>query len=195
MTERSVKEYISEISQMIHASAQNYSIWWNLKNKENREKHIETMNMYSSYFLSAINAHFVATIIPIYCLYEDRKDTYNFIRLIDLVRAEGRLTAANEAKLAEYMPKAKSVWEKIKVLRNRAFGHRSKAHKISELFSIARITPNEIRDIIDLSERILNVLSVAHDGSSYAFNLKDASGEDVVAMLENLATFHGRATA
>lgn len=187
---RCPEDEVREISQIIYAASQNFSVWWALKNKDTRHMHIQTMDKYTQYFLTAINAHFVSTIVPIYCLYESKHDTFNLIKLIEAARTEAKLDTEASKRTDELLAKAVVIWKKIGILRNRAFGHRSKADTISELFQKAQVTADEIRDILDMSRRLLNIVAQA-----YSIGVCDSisivkPGDQLLSMLENIRSFH-----
>jgi AbiU2 len=61
--------------------------------------------------------------------------------------------------LDENVRRAEPLWKKVRVLRNRAFGHRSKAHPIEKLFKEANIKisyTDDIKNFLDMSKEILN---------------------------------------
>ncbi len=83
---------------------------------------------------------------------------------------------------------AAPLWEKVKILRNRAFGHRSRAYTTDELFKEARVTPDNLKDLIATSKELLNKLSLAWQCDTYAFNA-DAT-KDTIRLLEDLMLLH-----
>jgi len=180
--------YIKELQQTIVAASLNYDVWRAYKSKETREKFIEVMNRYTLFFQTGINAHFLALIIPLYRFYENKSDTYNICQLLKRIRSGGDLPAETVAALDEIVRRAEPLWKKVRVLRNRAFGHRSKAHAIEELFKEANIKlddTDDLKKLLDMSKEILNKITYAWDKSTHPFDDFNAS-DDVIRMLKDL---------
>lgn len=184
-----IDRYISELRHTITVAGLNYEIWWVYKSKNTRPTYVETMNRYSLFFQTSIHAHFVALLVELYRLYETRDDTFNIPSLLKMLREQGRLPDAT-LKLLEgvYTNEAKSLWVRVNILRNKAFGHRSVAHTVEEVFKEAGITPNELRDLVEVTKKLLNELTHAWDRSVHAFNL--GSREDTLRLLGDLKDFH-----
>jgi hypothetical protein len=137
------------------------------------------------FFGTGINAHFVALVIYLYRFYEKKGDTYNVYRLLEQIRYSGDLSAEAMDALDGIVGRAEPLWKKVNVLRNRVFGHRSKAHTIEELFREAKITPDELKALLDMSKKILNEITYVLDRSTYPFDDFNAS-DDVIRMLTDL---------
>ena len=75
--------------------------------------------------------------------------------------------------LAQIYEKAKPLWRKVHTLRNNAFGHRSKAHTVAEVFAAARVTPDDLKSLV--ARELLNAATLALNGSTHAFNLSSHS--------------------
>lgn len=61
---------------------------------------------------------------------------------------------------------------KVCILRNKAFGHRSRAYSVEECFREAAVSPNELKQLMEATKELLNTLSYAWDRSCHAFNLR-----------------------
>ena len=117
-----VGTYIDELRHAIYTASLNFDVWWVYKNQESREKYVETMNDYLWFFTTGLNAHFVALLIPLYRLYENKADTYNIPKLLDFLNGSSVLPADVLGELNQKKAEALPIWEKVKILRNRAFG-------------------------------------------------------------------------
>lgn len=184
----STKRYIDELRHAVLVASLNYDVWWAFKSKENRDQYLHIMNKYLNFFATGINAHFVALLIPLYRLYENKADTYNIPKLLEYLRQDNHLPPTVIGELDGWKVRADPLWEKVKILRNRAFGHRSRAHTTEELFIEAHVTPDDLKDLIGISKSLLNVLSSALYNDTHAFN-SEASG-DTVRLLEHLKSLH-----
>ena len=163
-------QYIDELRHTVSVASLNYDVWWALKNEANRTQYTETMNRYANFFTTGINAHFVALLIPLYRLYENKADTYNIPKLLDYLKHNGHLSPTIINELDRLKAVSAPLWEKIKILRNRAFGHRSRAHTTSELFKEANVTPDNLKELIAISKKLLNTISDACQNDVHAFN-------------------------
>jgi hypothetical protein len=72
----------------------------------------------------------------------------------------------------------------VSILRNKVFGHRSKARSVSEVFDEAGVTPNELRDLAEVTRTLLNTATLAWKDTAHAFNL--SSRNDALRMLQDL---------
>lgn len=166
----------------------NYEVWWVYKGEDTRPEFTKTMNRYNLFFQTSIHAHFVALLLALYRLYETRDDTYNIPTLLKMLGKTNEIPSETLDELNElYRRAAKPLWVKVSILRNKAFGHRSKAHSVSEVFEEAGVSPNELRDLVEVTKQLLNKLSLAWDNSSHAFNL--GSREATIRMLDDLRKF------
>lgn len=69
------------------------------------------------FFASSIQAHFIAIVVVLYTLYEDRRDTVNVGRLYEAASAELKASVQTDYN------RAKIIWKKIAILRNNHVGH------------------------------------------------------------------------
>lgn len=182
MKQHPYKAHIDELRHTITVAGLNYEIWWTYQSRETRPKYLDVMNRYSLFFQTSLHAHFVALIVCLYKLYEARRDTFNVQLLLRTLRRDGALPANVLRSLDNQVRTMKPLWRKVSVLRNKVFGHSSKAHTAAQAFREAGVTPNELRDLLEGSKRLLNDLTLAVEQSSHAFNLGSR------AVLERLLT-------
>lgn len=83
----------------------------------------------------------------------------------------------------------KPLWIKVSILRSKAFGHRSTAYTVEEVFQEAAVTPDELGDLVAMTKELLNKLMIAWDKSSHAFNASEK--RDLIQMLEDLKKGQG----
>lgn len=184
-----IDRYIGELRHTITVAGLNYEIWWVYKSEDTRLIYDKAMNRYGLFFQTSIHAHFVALLVALYRLYETRDDTFNIPSLLKILKTEARLPDAT-LKLLQgiYKDEARPLWLKVNILRNKAFGHRSVAHTIEEAFQEARITSNELHELVEATKKLLNELTHAWDKSVHAFNL--GSREDTLRLLDDLKGMH-----
>jgi hypothetical protein len=126
----------------------NYEIWWVYKSTDTRPKYDETMMKYPLFFQTGIHAHFVGPLVALYALYEKRADTYNIPAFIKLIMNSGAVSGDALDEVNTIYRRTQPLWKKVSILRNKAFGHRSRAHTVPEVFQEAGVTPNELRDCV-----------------------------------------------
>jgi HEPN superfamily AbiU2-like protein len=182
-------EYISDLQQTVTAAGLNYEIWWTYKSEDTRPKFVDAMNGYSVFFQTSIHAHFVALLVALYRLYETRADTFNIPSLLRLLRSHSTFDRATLDQLDAVYAAAKSLWVKVSILRNKAFGHRSRAHTVAEVFQEAAVSPNELKELIEHTMELLNLLTRAWDRSVHAFNL--GAKDDLVRLLNDISRLRG----
>jgi hypothetical protein len=175
---KSRKELIEQLHDSTLAADLHERIYWVLKNKDDREKYVDTMNSYLGFFASSIQAHFIAVVVILYAIYEDRRDTVNVGRLCEGASAELKALVEPAYK------RAKVIWKKIAILRNNHVGHVSDRLDIDAVFKLADLTYNEIKELIALTKKLVNLFSYAEDRSSYVDSVDSAN--DTYRMLERL---------
>jgi hypothetical protein len=179
-----IELYVGELRHTVTTAWLNYEIWWVYKSSDTRPEFVDTMNKYKMFFHTSIHAHFVALLVALYRLYETRGDTYNLPNFLKLLKDRAAVPEETLKELEKLYAKAKPLWVKVSILRNKAFGHRSKAHSVSEAFDEAGVTPNELRDLAEVTRTLLNTATLAWKDTSHAFNL--TSRDDTLKMLTDL---------
>lgn len=169
-TKAKIQHYVDEIRNTINHACWNYEIWWVYEGK-GREQYLDVMNQYLMFFRESIHAHFVALIIALYRLFEPRKDTCNFPELIKLFEREKIIDTKTRKYIEPDYQKAQCLWKKVAILRNNIYAHRKNKMSYKEIYAKAKITPNQIRDLIALSKKIINTLTMLWNNNTYAFYL------------------------
>jgi hypothetical protein len=108
-----------------------HKIWWIFWNSEDRAEYAEAIDETVLYFRAAISAHFLATIVALYALYERRRDTFN---IPDAIKQAPQIvrTAVQSKRDA-----AKFLWIKISIIRNECLAHVSSNFSTSDVFKKA----------------------------------------------------------
>ena len=172
------KELIKRVHDSVLAAELHYQIYWIYKNRDDRAKYIDTLNRYLAFFAQSIQAHFIALVVVLYATYEDRRDTINLARLYEDSPAELKATVSTD------FTRAKSIWKKIAVLRNNHFGHVTERLEIDAIFETADVRYDEIKELIELSKKLVNRFSYAEDRSSFVDSLD--SEKDTYRLLDKL---------
>ena len=174
-----MKDQIKQVADHITFASMNYRIWRIYSEPGERAKYLGVLQRYNSFFLTTLQAHFVAAIVTLYCLYEIRRESIGLTRLVQEL-SDPKLGS----ELQPVLDEANSIWrEKITILRNDVYAHLSDID-IGAKSSEVRISPNEIERLIKLSKHLVNKLSYSNDRSTFAFNLD--LGNDTYNLLDRL---------
>lgn len=184
-----IDAFVKDIRDAIVAASLNYDIWWVYKSEDSRPKYVSTMNRYTPFFQTSLQAHFLGLLVPLYRIYETRQDTHNIPQLIRRLRAMKALSTAAAMKVDELYGRAKPLWTKVSVLRNDAFGHRSRTRSVADAFQIADMSGNNIKDLILVSQELINTITLDTQGTVHAFNAQASTA--IKALLSDLAKSRG----
>lgn len=176
--------YIDELRHTVTMAGLNYEIWWVYKSEDTRPAYVKAMNRYSLFFQMSSHAHFVALLMELYRLYETRRDTYNIPTFLKKLRKQNLLAADIRFLEEIYEKQAKPLWVKVNILRNKAFGHRSRNHTVEEVFAEAGVKPIELQELVEVTKKLLNTLTLAWNQSTHAFNL--GVRKDTLKLLNDL---------
>lgn len=181
-----IDDYIKDLHHAVTVAGLNYEIWWTYVEKEYRAKYVDAMNRYSLFFQTSIHAHFAAFVIALYCLYETNERTVNVPGLLRIMKDKHPLSLQTEQNVEELVQKAQPLFQKVAILRNNVFGHRSAKLSTREAFAKARITPDQLKDMLNTTKDLMNEITREWNQSTHAFNL--GSGESIVRLLDDLVT-------
>jgi AbiU2 len=163
----------------------NYEIWWLYKEKSSRERFLDTFDNYPTFFATSLHAHFVAMIIALYRLFETSShEIANFNKLIKLLKKDHSIDQTNIKKFETEINQHKILWKKVCMLRNNLFAHKTIAKDNDEIWKKASLKPKQIRELINNSKRLLDMITSVWSGSS-SFLISSAT-EDTKRLLEDL---------
>lgn len=180
-----IDERLETAAQLVLRSRIFYDIWRFFEGEETRPGIIDTMRRYSEFFRFDPHAHFVAFIVHISALFEERNDTVNLPRLAQEMKDSGLISTQEAAKVDALLRQAAPLASKAMILRSNLFAHRSAALSYAEAFERAAVTANELRDLTDIGLNIVNRLLVVRGWKSHVFNSLPLT--DAEAMLKVLA--------
>jgi len=180
-----VKTYIEKLSGIVYTAKSSYEIWWILVGPE-RPKYVNTLNQYLSFFSPTIDAHDHTLIISLFKLFDKGKQTMNIHRLIKLVKKDDIISNSDFSEIEEKYNRALVIWEKVKILRNKYYAHQAFDLNIKELYRQAKITPDEFKELIDLTTNIMNTISSQYNRTQTAYNMLSAD-EHTYQVLDKLS--------
>jgi len=173
---------LKELYSIIENAHFSYEIWWILISKDGREKYFSSMLHYKEFFQPTALAHITSIVINLYKLFEARKDTLNFQRLIKEAEWLGFF---DSHRISNELKEAKDFWIKISRLRNKLFAHKNYRLTRKAIYKEAGITPNQIKRFIKLSLIIFNTLWSSLGRK--AKKIEEFSTRDTYKVLEDLA--------
>jgi len=179
-----IQLHVKELQHAIIVAKLNYEIWWIYKEKNSRKRFVDVLNYYPHFFQMSLHAHFVAMIIALYRLYETRKDTMNLPQLVKLLRKHSDLSIDEIKSMESDIVRIRPLWQKVSILRNNMFGHRTNMFDADHVWKKASVASNQFKKLIDDSENILNRITHVWSRSSHAFNL--SATQDAQRLLEDL---------
>jgi hypothetical protein len=147
-----------------------YDVWWFYEGVETRPQILDAMNHYPEFFRFDDHAHFVAFVVHLAGLFENRDDTINLPGLL-LELAEAKLLEPEANTKAEsILNEAKPLIPKVMILRSNLFAHRSGSLSYAKAFEKADVTANQLGYLSGLSLRLINCLLVVRGLKDRVFN-------------------------
>jgi len=163
LTKPQFQKYLRELSHTALVASENYEIWWIYKNKEDRPKYIDVMSEYWGFFRASIPAHFIAMLMALSKIYENRNDTMNIYRFLYLI-GNGKLIDDTVIKeVNESLEAKKSLIKKICILRSNYFAHISEKLNYDEVLKKANIKYKHFKELIELAQGLLSKISYAYN--------------------------------
>src|SRR5262249_1065679 len=107
------------------------------------------------------HAYFVAYVIYMAGVFDKRGDTIRLPRLFRHSKAPPQLIGQDAAAVDALLVEAKPVADKVLILRPKAFAHRSAHISYDDVFKMAAVRPDQLRDLTDLALKIANRLLLA----------------------------------
>lgn len=175
-----IKQRIEELYRLLRIAHRNLEIYKVIAVDGRTVKYLDVLNEYLAYFHSAHHAHLVAVIVSLYGFYETRDDSHNINQLIKISGPATRQKVESDLQLA------KPLWRKVIVLRNEVFGHRSSEVSIEAAFKKANLNVTSLRDLVNLTHKILNTVSYLEH--STILSLDDDIADRTLALLDKLRT-------
>lgn len=175
------------LKNIIQSASLHYEIWWSYKEKDSRKRYVDILNKYLDFFHTSLQAHFLAVVVELYKLFETRKDTANFPALTKFVFEKKIVDKNTKNQIQMKLEEIKPLWKKIAILRSELYAHSSIKLTYPAIFKKAKITPNEIKQLIDLSKDLLNLISSSTMRSHHLFSI--SASEDTKKILDDLLEY------
>lgn len=181
-------EKLDELFQELLRARDTYEAWWNLKNRKVRPKYVDTMNVYSEYFVVAVHSHFVAMLMALFRLFDTDKKALSIPTLLASIQSEPGFPAAVRTKVTAALERAQPSIDKVKLLRDKVFAHRDRSYSYERAFREAGLTANEVRRLTERTLRIVDDLMRARNKGVYS-TFEHKTERDLLAMLRDLHAY------
>jgi hypothetical protein len=156
-----LNQRLDRIGQHIVRARLFLDLWFYFEERDSRRKIIETMREYNEFFRFTPHAYLVAYVIYMAGVFDTRRGTISFPHLVREVKAAGQLKGQEAAAVDALLIEAKSVADKVLILRHKAFAHRSAHISYDDVFKMAAVKPDQLRDLTDMALKIANRLLLA----------------------------------
>ncbi len=187
MTEEEIQDLTSSIRHTIMTASLNHDLWWAYRTSENRARFTKAMNEYNPVFQTAINAHFLSTVVCLYRLFETRQDTANIPKLARVLQEQGLIAEEVHDEAAAFIDEViKPYWKKVAILRSNSFARDSLNLSNEEAFKKAEITPDQLGDLVSQTKVAFEQLTYAADRSVNAYPDASEAGERLLTDLQEI---------
>jgi hypothetical protein len=156
-----LNQRLDRIGQHIVRARLFLDLWFYFEERDSRRKIIDTMREYNEFFRFTPHAYLATYVIYMAGVFDKSKGTISLAPLIREVKAAGQLKANDAAIVDALLGKAKPIAEKVAMLRHKAFAHRSAHIAYDDVFKMAAIKPDQLRNLTDIALKITNRLLLA----------------------------------
>jgi AbiU2 len=136
-------------------------LWFYFEEKTTRDEIIETMREYNEFFLFTPHAYLLSYVIHIAAMFDRTRDTISLPRLAKEMKAAGLIQGQEAAEVDALLDKAAPIAAKVTILRHHAFAHRSASISYDDVFKLAAVKPDQLRDLTVVALKIANRLLLA----------------------------------
>lgn len=176
---------LSTAGQLVLRARISYDIWWLYEGVGTRPKIIDAMRVYSEFFRFDTHAHFISMVMHLSAVFEDRRDTINFNRLIkDAEKAGIKEEAIKHANVC--LETSRNVAKNLAKLRHKVIAHRDYTLPYDEVFKLAAVKPDEIRVLTETGLEIVNTLLKSRGFEEVCFT--DLPLDDAKKLIRDLET-------
>lgn len=159
-------------------------LWFYFEGADTRPKIIETMWDYNEFFRFTPHAYLIAYVIYMAGMFDKREDTISFKPLVREMKADGHLKGQDAAEVDALLAQAKTVANKVTILRHKAFAHRDAHISYNDVFKMAAVKPDQLRDLTEVALKIANRLLLARGlQDQYFTDLPREAAEEMMKAL------------
>lgn len=119
------------------------------------------MRDYNEFFRFTPHAYLAAYVIYIAGVFDKRSDTISLMHLPDMAKAVGHLDGQGAIEVDALLASANPIVDKVKILRHKAFAHHDAHISYNDVFKLAAVKPDQLRELTVAALKIANKLLVA----------------------------------
>jgi hypothetical protein len=161
-----------------------FDLWYYFESAATGPKIIDTMRDYNEFFRFTPHAYFVAYVIYVAGVFDGHSDTISLIHLSVRTKSAGHLKGREAEEVDALLTTAKPIVDKVKILRHKAFAHRDARISYNEVFKLAAVKPDELRELTEVALKIANKLCVAVGlPAQYFTELPQQAAEEMMRVL------------
>jgi AbiU2 len=162
-------------------------LWWYFEERSSRGKIFKTMDEYSEFFRFTPHAYLVAYVIYTAGVFDESKGTSSLPRLVRDMKKAGQLKGQDAEAVDALLVEVEPIVDKVRILRNKAFAHRSAHIAYNDVVMMAAVKPTRLRELTDMALEIANRLLLARGLRRRDFAEADLPREDAEEMMRALA--------
>jgi hypothetical protein len=136
---------------------------WDFYRGPSRDGILDTMNKFSEFFRYDEHAHRFSFIVHAAALFETNPHTINLRQLAKELRNADRIPDASMRELERLFTHTKRVIKGVHIIRNDAFGHRNSSVTFDAAFDMAKISMDDLHDLMNAALKVVNILLIACD--------------------------------
>ena len=126
-------------------------LWFYFEERDSRRIIIDTMQDYNEFFRFTPHAYLVTYVIYMAGVFDKSRGTISLAPLIREVKAVGHLKAQDAAIADALLAQAKPIANKVTILRHKAFAHQSAHISYDDVFKMAAVKPDQLRELTDMA--------------------------------------------
>jgi hypothetical protein len=162
-----------------------FDLWFYFEAKATRAKIIETVREYNEFFRFTPHAYLLSYVIHIAAMFDKTRDTISLTRLAKEMKVAGLIQGQEAAEVGALLDEAAPIAAKVAILRHNAFAHRNASISYDDVFKLAAVRPDQLRDLTVVALKIANRLLLARGLKDEYFTTLPR--EDAEAMMKALA--------
>ena len=140
-----------------------FELWADLTNRENEPTYQPVIEEFGSFFETTVHSLLQGCSVVTYQLFETRPDSHSIPSLLRQLELN---THFSGAAIRTEIDSHKPLLGKVFALRNKVYAHRSAADMPEAVFGNVGLTPNEMRSVLSLAQKLVAELVDANGGDS-----------------------------
>ena len=141
-------------------------LWFYFEGENTRSRIIETMQDYSEFFRFTPHAYLVSYVIYMAGAFDASQGTISLKHLVSEVMSSGPLNDEDVVSVRTLMAEADPIVNKLRTLRHKAFAHKDAHISYNNVFKIAAITPDQLRELTEIALKVAERLLLARGTQS-----------------------------